>query len=446
MGATRRRIGVVDAKHWYSRRYFWEKEETLTEKGIKNSKIQANYIFLTKIIPTFSPFQNLIGRRIYNAKQFETIMIKHMKTKTKRAFALMLFLAITIATQASTSCLPEGDTSIPAMNLSGLSERKQRIYFGFETTLSLSLWLEPWTTTETIESITWRSDNPAAAKVTETVINGKTATVKVEAYDRGFAVLTGIAKTDGGKTFKLTQKVEVSDEDIELARVSINGVDALYCRYGQSEEGEFYMFRQNPEDPDFVMREENFVMRLNANPAIFPKISGFPSGSDKKLFVVYIDQDNVISSKYFTGFNNLPFKNLNLPTATGIIFTPDVVTLNEGRDVRLYVTATPAGAYDTFMWDPIQAISRDKYVQGVGQVNLPLAFGATRTISFTGRTSNVTQDFQGIVGEELAPSLRVTLSDSDSDKTNRLRIKAACYLNEEYDAMLQCRTLYGDGR
>ena len=359
-----------------------------------------------------------------------------MKTRILTA----IFALLAIATTA------KGDSSNPATE--AVLNYGDFIYMGPSEENTISLMLLPWNTTERIASIQWRTDNPAVAKVTETTINGSTAECKVKTYSEGYVIFTGTVTTDAGNTFKVVQEVDVceSRSSIEMARVNINGKDALYCRVGNSEKGVFHVYKQNPEDPPFLMRQENYVCRLNGNPAIF-FADDFPN-IESDFFIVYVREDlgrAVDMQFYKKNIQDFPSKDLNFPTATGVVFTPDFMTLKESQIIKIRATATPVGAYDTWDWRPLEKVAEDGYISRFGALSVPLTF-YDNTIVFTGATSEVEGSITPIIGNYEENTLGVTLRDDDSDGYNHLRINAARINEEAYDVVLQDRTLYRDGR
>ena len=359
--------------------------------------------------------------------------------KTRIFMTILALFAIATAAQA------QGNSSIPAY--STLLDYGDFIFMPPNEERTLTVRLLGYNTTERITSIKWRNDNPTVAKITETTINGATANFKVESYSEGYVIFTGTITTDAGNTFKIAQEVDVYGlGSIELARVTINGKDGLYCRYGNSEKGMFHVYKQSPEDPPFLMRKENYVCRLNGNPAIF--FADYFPNIESDFFIVYVREDlgrAVDMQFYKKNIQNIPFKDLNFPTATGVIFTPDFMMLKESQIIKIRATATPVGAYDTWDWRPLEKIAGDGYISRFGAISVPLTFYDS-TITFTGATSNVKGSITAIIGDYEENTLGVTLRDDNSDGNNHLRIKAANINDEEYCVLLQGRTLYRDGR
>ena len=360
-----------------------------------------------------------------------------MKT---RIFTTMLALfAIATAAQA------QGNSSIPAYR--ALLEYGDFVFMLPNNEKNLTLRLLGYNTTERIASIAWRNDNPTVAKITETTINGTTANFKVESYSEGYVIFTGTITTDAGNTFKVAQEVDVCQKmrNIDMARVNVNGKDGLYCCVGNSGKGEFRVFKQEPNDPDFLMRKENYVCRLNGNPAIFPA-KDFPF-VENDFFIVYVREDlgGAVDMQFYKNIQGLPYKELDFPTPTGVIFTPDHVKLKDQQIIKIRATATPIGAYDTWDWFPKEKIAEDGYMSKFGALSVPLSV-YDETFTFKGATSNVESSITAIIGDYEENTFGVTLRDDNSDGNNHLRIKAANINDEAYGVLLQGRTLYRDGR
>ncbi len=359
--------------------------------------------------------------------------------KTRILTTILALFAMVTAVQA------QGNSSIPAYR--ALLEYGDFVFMLPNNEKNLTLRLLGYNTTERIASIAWRNDNPTVAKITETTINGTTANFKVESYSEGYVIFTGTITTDAGNTFKVAQEVDVCQKmrNIDMARVNVNGKDGLYCCVGNSGKGEFRVFKQEPNDPDFLMRKENYVCRLNGNPAIFPA-KDFPF-VENDFFIVYVREDlgGAVDMQFYKNIQGLPYKELDFPTPTGVIFTPDHVKLKDQQIIKIRATATPIGAYDTWHWFPMEKIAEDGYMSKFGALSVPLTV-YDETFTFKGATSNVEGSITAIIGDYEENTFGVTLRDDNSDGNNHLRIKAANINDEAYGVLLQGRTLYRDGR
>lgn len=72
---------------------------------------------------------------------------------------------------------------------------------------------------------------------------------------------------------------------LQVGRTKLKDTEMLLCSFGHAGKGEYHLYLQNPDDPDLLIRSENFIQKMCSDPAIFP-ISTLPA-TDKKIIVAY---------------------------------------------------------------------------------------------------------------------------------------------------------------